>query len=222
MLLVPLVSWVTPANVFEGALLIPTLHYCQRRWGWWPRIVVGDMSYMAAEIKAQCRKRWHAAVVTRLRSDMKLVAPYVTWDRAECHQGEPLQWLEYVPEENQHWFGVREPVTYCPHCWEASHCPRQFAFAANHETLLGLLPLAGLPAQRLLKQVRSWIEPAQSYEKNQLGLNDAFLNSLRLAWYMALFADAAVLLRAKAAIHATDTKPLLHDLAPRQSLFDFS
>lgn len=222
MLLVPLVSWITPANVYDGALLIPTLHYCQRRWSWWPRIVVGDMGYMAAEIKAKCRQRWQVAVVTRLRSDMKLVAPYVAWNRAECHQGEPLQWLEYVPAENQHWFSVREPATCCQHCWEASCCPRQFAFAANHETLLGPLPLASLPAQRLLQQVRPWIEAAQSYEKNQLGLNHAFLNSLRLAWCMTLLADAAVLLRAKASIDATDTQSLLRPLAPHQRLFDFS
>ena len=97
MLLVPLVSWVTPANVYDGTLLIPTLHYCQRRWGWWPRIVVGDMGYMAAEIKAQCRQRWQVAVVTRLRSDMKLVAPYVAWNRAECHQGGAVAMVGICP-----------------------------------------------------------------------------------------------------------------------------
>ena len=42
-LLLPLISWVTPANVFEGALLVPSLRYCQRRWAWWPKIVVADM-----------------------------------------------------------------------------------------------------------------------------------------------------------------------------------
>ncbi len=37
--------------------------------------------------------------------------------------------------------------------------------------LFGLLPPAGRLAQRLLRQVRPWIEPAQSFEKNQLGLD---------------------------------------------------
>jgi hypothetical protein len=68
-LLLPLISWVSPANVFEGGLLAPSLHYCERRWSWWPKIVVADMSYMAGEIKALCRKRWHVAVVTRLRAE---------------------------------------------------------------------------------------------------------------------------------------------------------
>ena len=41
---------------------------------------------------------------------------------------------------------------------------------AQHETLLGRLPLASRLAQQVLQQVRPWIEPAQSFEKNQLGL----------------------------------------------------
>ena len=177
---------------------------------------------MAAELKAHCRTGWNVAVVTRLRSDMLLMAPYVDWNRTECHQGQPLRWLEYAPEQGQHWFGVAEPADHCLHCWEASACPRHFAFAADqHETLFGLLPLASLPAQKLLTQVRPWIEPAQSYEKNQLGLSSAFLNSLRLTWCMALLADAAVLLRTQALLNAPDDRSLLQELMPHQSLFDF-
>ena len=222
-LLVPLVSWITPANFFEGALLAPSLHYCQRTWQWWPKIVVADMSYMAAKLKSLCRTRWDVAVLTRLRSDMRLIPPYVTWNQTQCHQGQPLRWLEYAPEQDLQWFGVAEPADCCPHCWEASTCPRQFAFAASqHETLFGLLPLASLPAQKLLTQVRGWIEPAQSYEKNQLGLNAAFLNSLRLTWCMALLADAAVLLRVHAMINAPTQRPLLCNLLAHQSQFDFN
>ena len=65
-LLVPLVSWVTPANVFEGGLLVPSLHYCDQRWSWWPRQVVADMGYLAAESKKTARENWQTAVVTKL------------------------------------------------------------------------------------------------------------------------------------------------------------
>lgn len=221
-LLVPLVSWVTPANIFEGGLLVPSLSYCRRRWDWWPKIVVADMSYMGAQIKAKCRRQWNVAVVTKWRAGGKLVPPYVAWNRAECHQGQPLRWLEYCPEQDQHWFGTEEPATCCPQCWEASRCPRQFAFAPKeHETLLGLLPLAGAPAQKLLQNVRPWIEPAQSYEKNQLGLNAVFFNSLRFTWCMALLADAAVLLRIHAALHAPAQSHPLQALAAHQGLLNF-
>jgi len=71
-------------------------------------------------------------------------------------------------------------------------------------------------AQRVLQQVRPWIEPAQSFEKNQLGLGDVFFNSLRFTWTMALLADAAVLLRARALLGRPPLRPLLAPLMPFQ------
>jgi hypothetical protein len=222
-LLVPLVSWVTPANVSEGGLLVPSLHYCDQRWLWWPRQVVADMGYLAAESKRRCRERWRVAVVTHMRSDMKLVAPFVSEREAACAQGQPLQWLGYDVREDRHWFGAAPPAELCSSCWQASACPRQFAYApAAHETLLGLLPLNTLAAQRLLQQVRPWIEPAQSYEKNQLGLGTMFFNSLRLTWCLALLADAVVLLRAHALLRAPAAeRALLRELAPQQAELNF-
>jgi hypothetical protein len=165
--LVPLVSWVTPANVSEGGLLIPSLQYCQHQWAWCPPLVVADMGYLGAAAKQQCRERWRVAVLTKLRSDMKLVPPYVAWDQAACPQGKPLTWLGYDGRDGEHWFGVGAEPELCRCCWEAAHCPRQFAYPpAQHETLLGRMPLASRLAQRVLQQVRPWIEPAQSFEKN--------------------------------------------------------
>jgi len=220
-LLVPLVSWVTPANVSEGGLLVPSVAYCDRRWSWWPRYVVADMGYLAAESKRRCREHWRVAVVTHLRSDMKLVEPFVAEHLAACPQGQALQWMGYEVRDDEHWFGVVEPEALCSQCWEASQCPRQFAYApALHETLLGLLPLNTQTAQRLLRQARPWIEPAQSYEKNQLGLTQMFLNSLRFTWCMSLLADAAVLLRVHAWLHQPAEIALLRELAPRQGELD--
>lgn len=220
-MLIPLVSWAAPANVAEGGLLVPSLRYCERRWSWWPPIVVADMGYLAAAAKRYCRERWHVAVVTKVRVDMNLVPPYVAWNRVACPQGQRLQWLGHGWREDQHWFGVAEGPNLCLHCWEQSTCPRQFAFApSQHESLLGLIPLASRPAQALLQRVRPWIEPTQSYEKNQLGLSQVFLNSLQLTWCMALLADAAVLLRAHALLHAPAERPVLHELAPHQGLLD--
>jgi len=181
------------------------------------------MGYLAAESKRWCREHWRVAVVTHLRSDMKLVAPFISEREATCAQGQPLQWLGYEVREDQHWFGVTPPAELCNRCWQASTCPRQFAYPpATHETLLGLLPLNTRPAQRLLQQVRPWIEPAQAYEKNQLGLGQMFFNSLRLTWCMALLADAAVLLRAHVLLHASATqRALLCELAPQQGELDF-
>lgn len=215
--LVPLVSWVTPANVSEGGLLVPSLHYCRQQWDWCPPLIVADMGYLGAPAKRQCRERWGVSVLTRLRSDMKLVPPYVAWNQAACPQGEPLTWLGYEGRAGEHWFGVGDQAELCGCCWEAARCPRQFAHQpAEHETLLGRLPLASRGARRVLQQVRPWIEPAQSFEKNQLGLSDVFFNSLRFTWVMSLLADAVVLMRARALLGRPVLRPLLNSLMPIQ------
>src|ERR1035437_8765227 len=119
------------------------------------------------------------------------------------------------PEER--WLGTGAQPELCRRCWEAARCPRQFAYPpAPHETLLGRLPLASRLAQQVLQQMRPWIEPAQSFEKNQLGLGDVFVNSLLFTWTMALLADAAVLLRARALLGRPTRRPLLVDLMPSQ------
>jgi len=215
--LVPLVSWITPANVAEGGLLLPSLRWCRRHLGWWPGIVVADMGYLSAPSKQAAREGWQSAVVTKLRADMKLVPPYTSAATVECPQGQRLEWWEYEPESRHQWFRVPAEPELCAHCWQAAHCPRHFGYAAEvHETLLGLVPLASRVAQRLLRQVRPWIEPAQSFEKNQLGLSQMFFNSLRLTWQMSLWADSAVLLRTMLWLDTPPESSLLAGLYARQ------
>ncbi len=55
-LLVPLVSWVSPANYGEGGFLKPSVIYCHRRWRWHPNIIVADMGYIEADTKRQLRE----------------------------------------------------------------------------------------------------------------------------------------------------------------------
>jgi len=222
-LLVPVISWAAPANRSEGCLLRPSLHYCQRRFGWGPKVVVGDMGYVDAATKRVAREHWQMAVLTRLKANMLLVPPFETPTRAVCPHGQTLEWLGYEAADQRHWFGVRAAQSLCSGCWQGSACAREFSFAAaDHETLLGLLPMNTSVTQRLLQQVRPWIEPAQSYEKNQLGLSQVFLNSLRLTWVMSLLADAAMLLRARALLCDPTAQPLLLEkLLPRQIQLDF-
>ena len=218
--LLPLVTWVTPANVSEGGLLRPSLHWCRQQLGWWPGIVVADMGYLSAESKAAARTGWQTAVGTKLRSDMRLQSPYVSAVQMECPQGQTLEWWEHEPESGQQWFRAPEKPEQCPHCWCASSCPRHFGYpSGDHETLLGLIPLGSRVAGRLLRQVRPWIEPAQSFEKNQLGLGQMFFNSLRLTWQMSLWSDSAVLLRTMAWLDTPKESSLLGRLQPRQLEF---
>ena len=216
-LLAPLVSWGTPANVSEGGLRVPSRHYGQRPWDWCPPLIVAAMGCLAAEAKRRGRERWQVAVLTKLRRDMKRVPPDVAWNQAACAQGEPLAWLGYDGWTQEHWFGTGTSPELCGRCWEAARGPRQFAYRPEqHETLLGLLPLASPTAPRALQQVRPWIEPAQSYEKNQLGLGQVFLNGLRFTWAMSLLAAACVLLRTRVWLGRPPRPSLLAGLMPAQ------
>jgi hypothetical protein len=216
-LLIPLVSWAAPAHVPEGYLLKPSLRQCQQRLGWRPDIVVGDLGYIHQQTKREIRQEWRVAVVTKLKSDMRVIEPFDAWDQLSCPQGQSLQWLGYEERDALHWFGLPAGECLCRYCWEASTCPKEFGYPPElSETLLGLLPLNTIVARRLLGQMRSWIEPCQAYEKNLLGLKHLFLNSLRLTWTASLLADAAGLLRALALLDSPQPETLLQDLLPAQ------
>jgi hypothetical protein len=216
-LLVPLVSWAAPANRAESLFLWPSLHYCSQRLHWIPDIVVGDMSYISSESHRRARERLGVAVVTKLSAHMKMIAPFEVGPVAVCTQGQALTWLGLEARDQLHWFGVVSGDPLCTTCWERSRCPQQFSFdPASHEILFGQIPLASRTARLLLDKVRPWIEPAQSYEKNQLGLNQMFLNSLELTWSSCLLADAAVLLRAHAMLAQPTASFMLQSLLPKQ------
>jgi len=220
-LLIPLVSWAAPANHHETRFLRASLRRCAQRFRWVPRWTVGDMAYINLPQQRQIREELNVTFITRLRADMHLVAPYTANAVPRCHQGQRLEWLGYDADEALQWFGPVSPAKTCPWCWEAHRCPREFAYAAaNHEILLGMVPHASWLAKHLTLRVRPWIEPAQSYEKNQLGLSAFFLNSLQLTWVMILLADAVVLLRALALLQEP-SRPAdpLSELTPDQLSF---
>jgi hypothetical protein len=219
-LLVPLMTWAAPANRGEALFLWPTLRHCARRLPWLPDWVVGDMAYISLSNQRRIREELKVAVVTRLRPDMRWVEPYAEDGIPRCIQGQRLAWLGYDAPTQEQWFGAAMPRELCPRCWQASTCPKEFAYPASaHEILLGLLPQAAPLAHHLLEKVRPWIEPAQSYEKHQLGLRRFFLNSLHLTWIMSLLADTVVLLRAHALLSHPPPIAPLGSLTPKQLTF---
>jgi hypothetical protein len=219
--LVPVISWGVPANRGEVLFLWPSLNYCAQRLHWLPDIVVGDMGYISLETQRKIRERLGVTVVTKLRPDMNLRVPFESGPVAVCPQGQALTWLGLEARDQLHWFGVTAANPLCASCWEQSGCARQFSYApGDHEILFGQIPLSSPVARRLLENVRPWIEPAQSYEKNQLGLRRMFLNSLQLTWAACLLADAVVLLRAHALLQKPANDVLLRALMPQQLPLD--
>jgi hypothetical protein len=175
------------------------------------------MGYITLGNQRIIRERWQVAVVTKLRPNMKLMAPFEPGPSAVCVEGQPLQWLGYEAQDQLQWFGVVEDPPLCLWCARQVSCPRQFSFPpGDHEILFGLIPLSSRVAQDLLSRARPWIEASQSYEKNQLGLSRCFLNSLRLTWTMCLLADAVSLLRAHALLRHSCPAPPIYELSPQQ------
>jgi hypothetical protein len=216
-LLVPLCTWAVPANRGEVLFLYPSLRQCVRSLDWLPQWVIGDLGYVSLSIQRRIREEMGVAVITRLKNDMHLVEPYVGKAITRCPQGQRLQWLHYDRQAQLQWFAAAPPQELCPWCWQQSQCPREFAYpAASHEILLGQVPYDSWLARHLYNQVRPWVEPAQSFEKHQLGLSKFFLNSLQLAWVMCLLADTVVLLRAQALLCSPQPSLPLGELTPRQ------
>lgn len=218
----PLVSWAAPANVPESYLLKPSLEYCFKRLAFHPDIVVGDMGYIHHETKYHFRTHWNLAIVTKMKADMLAHCEYSPAEALRCPQGQELAWTGYEPEGQLHWFEPVGSARLCSWCWQQSSCTKQFSHpASEHETFFGSIPLNTMTAHKLLYSVRTWIEPAQSFEKNQLGLKRLFVNSLSFCWTACLLADSAVLIRTLAILAQPKSSELLADLMPRQAHFNF-
>ena len=223
-LLVPLISWIAPGNRADVLFLEPSLHYLRRHLEVTPALVVADMAYINFEMRSRLRQQLQVGVVTALPPNYDLPRKVELALTLQCPQGQKLRWLGLPEADQLHWFGVDpEAPSLCSCCWLASHCPREFSLSAtDHEIALGTIPVSTFLARRLLRQSRSWIEAAQSYEKNQLGLSAMFLNSLRLTAILGLLADTVSLLRAHAlAGEIPKANNLLEELLPSQLRLDF-
>lgn len=206
----------------ESYLLKPSLDYCRKRLAFNPDIVVGDMGYIHHETKRHFRTHWNIAVLTKMKADMQAHCDYSATEAFRCPQGQELTWLGYDPDDQQHTLGPTEPATLCSWCWQQSTCLREFTHRADeHETFFGSIPLNTLVAHKLLYSVRSWIEPAQAFEKNHLGLKRLFHNSLQFCWATSLMADSVVLLRSLAVLAQPPKLEPLGALLPHQTSFIF-
>lgn len=211
-------SWAAPANRGDLLFLEPSLRYLRKRLDFSPSFVVADMAYINMERQQRLREQLQIGILTGLPPNFDLPKSIEPALLMRCRQGQKLQWLGLRENEQLHWFGVApEPEPLCVRCWERSSCPREFSFApSDHEIALGTIPLNTVLAQRLLRQSRSWIEATQSYEKNQLGLSQMFLNSLRLTSILCHLSDTISLLRAHAHLHDPEEPQLLEKLMPSQ------
>jgi hypothetical protein len=193
--MIPLVSFIEPANVHEGKFLKPMLHHTQNELSLHIDIVVGDMGYISSEQKMELRKRSYTAVLTRVRENMCPPEEYTDYARPECPEGIPLSWDGYNSDTEMHCYITPHDNPACISCRSYGNCYQEsYVSPLTDEHHFGIIPLHTKVSQRLLQEIRPQVERGFENDKNKLYLNRFFINSLKLARVIGHLSDACQIL----------------------------
>jgi len=193
--LIPLVSFIEPANVYEGKLLGPMIQKAQEDLSLHIDAVVGDMGYISADQKRNLRKQWQTAVLTKIRENMSPPKKYLDYGCPECPEGFPLSWDGYNPDREEHRYITSADLPACSLCRLQGNCYQEtYIRSAIDEHHFGIIPLHTTVAQRLLRKIRPQVERGFENDKNKLSLNRFFTNSLKMARIIGYLSDASQIL----------------------------
>jgi hypothetical protein len=193
--LIPLISFIEPANVYEGKLLYPLIQKTQEDLSLHIDAVVGDMGYISADQKRDLRKQWQTAVLTKIRENMSPPEKYLDYGCPECPEGFPLSWDSYSPDQEGHRYMTSTDHPACRLCRLQGNCYQEiYIRSAIDEHHFGIIPLHTKVAQRLLRKIRPQVERGFENDKNKLSLNRFFTNSLKMARIIAYLSDASQIL----------------------------
>jgi hypothetical protein len=193
--MIPLISFIEPANVYEGGLLKPMIQKTQNELSLHIDIVVGDMGYIKSEQKMELRKQFSTAVLTRVRENMYPPEEYTDYNRPECPEGIPLSWDGYNSETEMHCYATPVDNPACTSCWLYGNCYQEFYVSPlTDERHFGIIPLHTKVSQRLLQTIRPQVERGFENDKNKLYLNRFFVNRLKLARIIGHLSDACQIL----------------------------
>ena len=194
-LLIPLVSFIEPANVYEGNLLNPMIQNVQKKLALHIDIVVGDMGYISSDHKRELRKQSQTAVITKVRENMLPPKEYADHGCPECPEEIPLSWDGYDPDTETHRYIAPTDHAACKICRLHGSCYQERSIhPSTDEHRFGIIPLHTQVAQRLLQQIRPQVERGFENDKNKLSLNRFFANSLKIAKIIGYLTDACQIL----------------------------
>jgi len=193
--MVPIVSFIEPANVYEGRFLLPMIKKIENELSLHVDIVVGDMGYISSSQKMELRKQFSTAVLTRVRENMYPPEEYMDHGCPECPEGAPLSWDGYNLETETHRYITPVGNPDCIPCWRYGNCYQEYYVSPlNDEHRFGIVPLHTQISQRLLHTIRPQVERGFENDKNKLYLNRFFVNSLKLARLIGHLSDACQIL----------------------------
>lgn len=222
--MVPLISFIEPANVHEGKFLNPMIKNTQSELSLHIDIVVADMGYISSEQKMDLRQQSHTAVLTRVRENMYPPEEYFDYGCPECPEGIPLSWDAYNSDTEMHCYITPLDNPACTSCWLYRNCYQElYVSPSTDEHHFGIIPLHTRVSQRLLQEIRPQVERGFENDKNKLYLNRFFANSLKLARIIGHLSDACQILLLFADMK-TNTKSKAKRMMKRlntQMTFDF-
>jgi hypothetical protein len=194
-LLIPLVSFIAPANVHEGQFLSSMIQNTPNELSLYIDVVVGDMGYISSDQKMELRKQSHTAVLTRVRENMSPPREYFDWGCPECPEGIPLSWDGYDPGTEMHCYITPIDPPACSLCRLHGNCYQEFYVSSLvDEHHFGIIPLHTKVSQRLLQEIRPQVERGFENDKNKLYLNRFFVNTLKIARILGYLSDACQVL----------------------------
>ncbi len=193
--MIPLISFIEPANTHEGKLLSPMIQKTHGDLSLHIDAVVGDMGYISAGQKRDIRKQWQTAVLTKIRENMSPPEKYLDYGCPECPEGFPLSWDGYNPDQEGHRYITSMNHPTCSLCRLQGNCYQEiYIRSAIDEHHFGIIPLHTKVAQRLLRKIRPQVERGFENDKNKLYLNRFFTNSLKMARIIGYLSDASQIL----------------------------
>jgi len=193
--LVPLISFIEPANVHEGKFLIPMILNTRNELSLHIDIIVADMGYISCEQKSALRKQTNTAVLTKVRENMSPPKEYMDFGCPECFEGVPLLWDGYNIDTKKHCYVTPTDNPACQPCRLYGNCYQEVHISpSTDEHHFGIIPLHTKVAQKLLQKIRPQVERGFENDKNKLHLNRFFVNSLKLARIIGQLSDACQIL----------------------------
>jgi hypothetical protein len=193
--MLPLVSYIAPANVSDGAFLKPMIRYVQNQLSLPIDIIVGDMGYISSKRKMYLRQRLNIALLTRVRGNMQPLEKFIDYGCPECPEGIPLCWDGYNAENELHCYISPYDNPVCKFCWLNGNCYQEVYLDSKiDEHRFGIIPFHTRVAQKLIQKIRPQVERGFDNDKNKLYLNRFFINSLKLAKILGYLSDTCQVL----------------------------
>jgi len=193
--LIPLASFIEPANVYEGNFLTSMIEKTQEELCLHLNIVVADMGYISSDHKQALRINNQTAILTKVRENMSPPEQYTDYACPECPEGVPLSWDGYDPGQQTHHYIAPTEHPFCRPCRLYGSCYQEASISPLiDEHHFGMIPLRTQLAKKLLQRIRPQVERGFENDKNKLFLNKFFTNSLAHAKILGHLTDACQVL----------------------------